>query len=44
MSDHLLEVDTTVILTSVVSDLDHKRVELFLPLPRRLFKSIEGLN
>ena len=34
---------TTVILTSVVSGLDHERVKLFVALLRRLLKFIERL-
>ena len=42
MSDyHLLTIDTTIMLTSVVSGLDHKRVEPFVPLSRRLLKFIK---
>ena len=38
-----LEIDTIVILTSVVSGLDHERVEPFVSLSGTLLKSIEGL-
>ena len=38
----LLEIDITIIFTSVLFGLDHERVEPFVPLPGRLLKSIEG--